>query len=234
MYAQRNVQLKKKGNFKLNSKEGGAIFSLNKNFYIDGNFYSKSNGAYSCFSKYINGTVVYSEETNGKFKNIKSVDVKLIGKDYFITKYETYGQDSVIEKYKNQKPILKEKYENRKLIIQKDIVKNTVHIYDKYGKLQEKHYNNIEEKYNDNGEVYYKKVHLEHKIEEYENGILNKVYEFKLNKDKRDVIVVTTYDEKGNVTNSKEESPYAEVAPEYMIFDLEIKEFESYKSVLKK
>ena len=45
-------------------------------------------------------------------------------------------------------------------------------------------------------------------------------------------MVVTNYDEKGNVINRKEEEhTFAIEAPEYMLFDLEPGAFETYKSI---
>ena len=85
-----------------------------------------------------------------------------------------------MEKHKNQQPIFKEKYRNGILIIQNDIIKKTVLIYDDYGNLKEKHYDNIEEKYTRSGAVYFKKNYLKDRTEEYKNGVINKTFEFKV------------------------------------------------------
>lgn len=236
VYAQRNVQLKKQGNYYAKTNQGEARFTLNKEFYIDGDLSSidMKNGV-ELFAKYINGTKIYQQRSRLNFKVTEQVSVIKNGSDYLITKTKTNQQDSTIEVYRNNKPLLKEKYTNHVLVIKNDVKKKEVNLYGSDGKLWERHFNNVEEKYSYDGTVTFKKVFLKGRIEEYSKGKLVKLYELQKDKPGQNLYDITTYDEGGNVKEQiSEKYATAMVAPEYEFFDLPEGEFEAYKEIADK
>ena len=233
VYAQRNVQLKKEGNYYAKVKDGEVKFTLNKNAYIDGDFYSKDiKRNTETVAKYVNGTQIYERSTAPDFAIKREVSITKMGKDYLITKTKIFKQDSTVEKYVNQKPLLKEKYSNNILVIKNDIQNKEVNIYGRDGKLWERHFENVEEKYSYDGTVSFKKVFLKDRIEEYRSGKLSKLYELQKDKPRKNLYDITTYDQGGNIISKISETNAVNmIAPEYMFFDLSESEFESYKAV---
>ncbi|MCZ4244132.1 hypothetical protein [Pedobacter punctiformis] len=236
VFTKRNVQLRKVGTFKVTTKDREIQFSLNKNFYVDGVYSSIDKNKNYSNEKYINGSLISSVYGYADTKITKKIEVKKDKNNYLITETEIYQRglenDSTIKKYINEKPLLKEKYSNGKLMIQNNREKGTIVIYDRYGNLQEKHYDNIEEKYDSDGKIYFKKVYLKDKVEEYQSGKLSKVLEFREDKNQNaEIVIISTYDVNGNKTSVKETIPWAEPAPDYLIFDLEKDELASYKTI---
>ena len=233
IYAQRNVQLKKEGNYHAKTKDGEVKFTLNKNAYVDGDFYSKDiKRNAETMAKYVNGTKIYERRTAPNFQTKREVSVTKKGKDYLITKTKIVRQDSTVEKYENEKPLLKEKYTDKILVIKNDIQHKEVHLYARDGRLLERHFDNVEEKYNYDGAVSFKKVFLKDRMEEYTNGKLSKLYELQKDKPGENLYDITTYDQEGNIRSKISETNASNiVAPEYMFFDLDQHEFESYKAV---
>ncbi len=233
VYAQRNVQLKKEGNYHAKVKDGELKFTLNKNAHVDGDFYSKdikSNA--ETVAKYVNGTQIYERRTAPDFESKREVSITKKGTDYLITKTKMVRQDSTVEKYVNQKPLLKEKYINNVLVIKNNIQNKEVNIYGRDGKLWERHFENVEEKYSYDGTVSFKKVFLKDRIEEYRSGKLSKLYELQKDKPRENLYDITTYDQDGHIlTKISETNAVNMIAPEYMFFDLSESEFESYKAV---
>lgn len=238
VYSQNNVQLKKAGNYKASTMDGDFSFKLNKNFYVDGPSSRVYKNGNSYKETYKNGILTSSIGINSYRTESKKVDVKKEKNDYLITITQTFRRekrnDSTIMVYLNEEPLLKEKFSDGTLILRNDRKKETVNIYDKYGNLEEKHFGDVEEKYLSNGEVYFKKILLKNRTEEYRSGKLSRTFDFvdKPNSNDLDKIIVTDYDKAGNKIKVEERMPWDEVAPEYMIFKLNKNELEGYKAIV--
>lgn len=233
VYSQRNVQLKKAGKYFVKHTKGEMFFRLNKNFYVDGNFYSKYYPQQSTTTaRYVNGTRIFEQTIAKNFKLTAWTAVENKGKDYFTTNTTVNKQDSTIEQYQNKAPLLKEKYRAGRLVFKNDMVSQIVTFYDNDGRLAEKHEDKTQEKYNYNGEVYFKKIYLKGGFDEYNNGKLSKTARTIENADGSKKYITTIYDREGNeLSASSEDYVTYEVAPEYMIFELREQDFKAYKEV---
>ncbi|MFV0540759.1 MAG: hypothetical protein ACK5MZ_05905, partial [Aestuariibaculum sp.] len=215
-----------------------------ENFYLDGTFSVKyvdgnKEGSYL----YANGTRlktirVYKEKD---VKEEERIDVRKDGNNYLVIKTKCvydgplygkyYLRDSVVEKYENRKPLVKEKYHNGIAVFKNDKINGIKELYDTYGSLKERHTDTLEERFGYQGVSIYKKVYdrKNRKVLIYIKGKLTETEEFIPAK-----TIIKKYDSRGNIIKTLEEEQgtggmEARKEEEYDINSLYHDEFLSYK-----
>jgi len=183
------------------------FFSL-KNYVLDGTSIIRKKDMKIQYL-YDNGILVGEKGwKNGQlFKEMsESKSVKKEGKDYIITLTKLSknssrdAKDSTVTVFRNQKPILKKRFSDNRLVREKDFVKNYFKEYDFNGKLKKSEESGVHIEYDYEGKERKKELYLKGSYELYKYGILAMKKTFG-----QDSITIQTYDEKGNLLETKTE-----------------------------
>lgn len=192
--------------------------------------------------QYDNGILVSEKGWKNKqlFKEMsESKSVKKDGKDYIITLTKLSRnssrdkKDSTITVFRNEKPVLKKRFSYNSLMTEKDFTKNSFKEYDINGKLKISNEPGVSIEYDYSGRERKKELYKKGSYELYKYGVIvmRKTFD-------KDSTTITTYDEKGNLLETKKESKNNIVEatmanPDEYERDLTVEQLEYYKSFAK-